>query len=377
MKNMKYITPFLVVAISTSILFGAEENPVREEIMKAVLEKYDANQNGTLDEDERAGILKEYDANGNGSLDRHEKWALAKAVSGRQSPKAHATADVDQKEGETSKWNTVGFRQANTMGGGEADTAQNGRFRVFVLMGQSNMHGTARAAMLESPYNEKHDRIRIWASGRWEYFVPHSRFGPGVSMAHQLAEKWPNDTIGIIKISSGGTGIRAFEKNWTKERADRTFDGHKGSFYLDLMNAVAEAKKISKPVYSGFVWKQGGADGTKKDLADEYYDTFKQLVSDLRKDLSAPDMPVFVLTYLSDEELATRTSTGKRKYLKPVLMAHNRAGRDIHNTITVHHGKLPVEKDGVHFNHEGQIILGKMTADAVERFYKGYESPSL
>lgn len=256
------------------------------------------------------------------------------------------------------------------MGGGKAAVPGGGVFRVFVLMGQSNMHGTARASMLKSPYNKKHDRIRIWANGRWEYFVPRQRFGPGVSMAHQLAEKWPKDTIGVIKISSGGTGIRAFEKNWTKERADRTFDGRKGPFYKDLMNAVTEAKDFSKPVYSGFVWKQGGADGTKKDLADEYYDTFVQLVSDLRKDLSTPDMPVFVLTYASDEDLAKKTLTGKRKYIKTVLMAHNKAGRDIPNCTTVLHGQLPKEKDGVHFNHEGQVKLGKMTADAVEEFYK-------
>ena len=39
-----------------------------------------------------------------------------------------------------------------------------------------------------------------------------------VSMVHELAEFWPKDTIGIIKVSVGGTGIRAFEKNWSKER---------------------------------------------------------------------------------------------------------------------------------------------------------------
>ena len=99
---------------------------------------------------------------------------------------------------EAEKWNTTGFQQANTMGGGEAAIPKNGKFRVFVLMGQSNMTGAARAAKLTSPYSEKHDRIRIWANGRWEYVVPSVRFGPGVSMAHQLAERWPDDTIGIM-----------------------------------------------------------------------------------------------------------------------------------------------------------------------------------
>lgn len=363
----------LAAAHSTAILLAADRNPRREKIRQAVLAQYDANGNGELDGKERALILKAYDANGNGELDRDERLAIARAVLGTQQLNAKADDELDEKVGEASRWDTVGFTQANTMGGGKADIPKGGVFRVFVLMGQSNMHGTARAAQLKSPHDEKHDRIRIWANGQWEYFVPHSRFGPGVSMAHQLAEAWPGDTIGIIKISSGGTGIRAFEKNWTKERADRTLDGRKGSFYKDLMNAVDEAKKISEPVFSGFVWKQGAADGTKEDLADEYYDTFSLLIADLRKDLSAPDMPVFVLTYASDEDLAAKTLTGKRKYLKTVLMAHNRAGRDIPDTTTVLHGQLPKEKDGVHFNHEGQIKLGKMTADAVEAFYNAKE----
>ena len=58
------------------------------------------------------------------------------------------------------------------MGGGEAEISKEGKFRVFVLMGQSNMHGLAHATELTPPYSEKHDRIRIWANGRWEYLVP-------------------------------------------------------------------------------------------------------------------------------------------------------------------------------------------------------------
>jgi len=222
-------------------------------------------------------------------------------------------------------------------------------------------------------------------------------------MAHQLADYWPNDTIGIIKISDGGTGVRAFEKNWSFERANRTFDGKKGSFYKDLMNAVAQAKNISQPEYSGFVWKQGAADGTKKDLADEYYDTFKLLVSDLRTDLGASDLPVFILSTRSDQDLLkvaletmneedvlkakksaseppmndadllkvlvsymrelpkAKKLSGRYPYIATVIMAQNRAGREIPNVVNVHHGKLPVGQDGIHLNAEGQIKLGKIT----------------
>lgn len=325
------------------------------------------------------------------------------------------------------KWKTVGFRQANTLGGGEAEISKEGKFRVFVLMGQSNMYGLAQATELTPPYSEKHDRIRIWANGRWEYFVPRqershardfrNRFGPGVSMAHQLADYWPNDTIGIIKVSDGGTGVRAFEKNWSFEQAERTFDGKKGSFYKDLMNAVSEAKSISEPEFSGFVWKQGGADGTKKDLAYEYFDTFKQLISDLRADLGAPELAVIVLSRWNEDELRevvlsfmndedvleakksaskppendvellrvlvshlennpspeARKRLGRRPHYLTIVLEQNRLGREIPNVVTINHGTLPVMADGIHFNTEGQIKLGKIAASAVEEFYKDKE----
>ena len=326
------------------------------------------------------------------------------------------TAPVPATEG-ANNWKTAGLQQANTMGGGEAAIPKGGKFRVFVLMGQSGMAGAARASELKPPHNEKHDRIRIWANGRWEYMVPSQRIGPGVYMAHQLAELWPNDTIGIIKVASGGTGIRGFEKNWSFERAERTFDGKKGSLYQDLMRAVAEARRISKPEFCGLVWRQAKADGTKRDLAEEYYDTLKQLISDLRKDLRAPKLPVFVLAHMNDEDLlkrvlshmndedlanAEKSATGravkdkellqlalsylydqdlpkarklahKLPYIGTVIMAHNRAGQEIPNVAAVHPGELPISDDGVHTTAEGQKILGKVTASAVEEFYKAKE----
>ncbi|MCP4312832.1 MAG: alpha/beta hydrolase fold domain-containing protein [Bacteroidetes bacterium] len=322
-----------------------------------------------------------------------------------------------KEEADALKWKTTGLKQANSMGAGEAAIPKNGKFRVFVLMGQSNMQGAGRANELKAPYTEKHDRIRIWANGRWEYFVPSQRFGPGVSLAHQLAGFWPEDQIGIIKVASGGTGICGFEKDWSFERAELTYDGKKGSLYKDLENAIAEAKRISQPEFCGFVWKQGGADGTKKELATAYYDRLYQLISDLRTDLGTPDLPVFIPSYLNDrnllkailsgiseEELSEakqsagdtpendeellkavlsylndrdpselRKSAGKRPYITTVIAAQNRAGREIPNVTTLYPGRLPIGDDGTHYSSEGYIMLGKITASAIEEFYKAKE----
>jgi len=336
------------------------------------------------------------------------------AIKGNLQAGADGDSVLTEEEAEAMKWNTRGFKQVNTMGGGEAAISKSGKLRVFVLMGQSNMQGAGRAKELKAPYNEKHDRIRIWANGRWEYFVPSQRFGPGVSMAHQLADLWPDDTIGIIKVAVGGTGICGFEKNWSFERAELTWDGNKGPLYKDLMNAAAEARAISKPEFCGFVWKQGAADGTRKDLAEEYYDRFKQLISDLRADLGVADLPTFVPVYMKDEELLkvvlprmseedvleakklagkppendgellkillsyindldlaeAKKLGGRRPYIATVIMAQNKAGRDIPNVTTIYPGKLPIGEDGTHYSSEGYIKLGKITASAVEEFYK-------
>jgi hypothetical protein len=317
-----------------------------------------------------------------------------------------------------SKWNTIGFKQANTMGAGEAPISKKGKFRVFVLMGQSNMQGAGKAKNLKTPYTETHERIRIWANGRWEYFVPTQRHGPGVSFAHQLAEFWPNDTIGIIKVAVGATGISAFAKDWSFERAELTFDGKKGPLYQDLMNAVAEARRISNPEFCGFFWKQAAADG-KKGLAEEYYSNFKQLVLDLTADLGVTNLPTFVPSYATDKELLkgilssidkedaleAKKSAGngglrteemldavlsyidanglfsgksfavkKQRYLATVISAQNRAGREMPNVTTLYDGDLPrIGGGNPHYNSEGYVILGKKTADTVEDFYKDKE----
>lgn len=265
-----------------------------------------------------------------------------------------------------------GYRQTNTMGGGPAAIPESGKFRVFILAGQSNMTGQGRARQLSEPHNKSHDRIRIWANGRWEHFVPSRNFGPGVAMAHQLAEFWPEDAIGVIKVAIGGTGILAFAPDWTKEQADRTDDGRKGNLYKDIVDAVTAARKVSDFEIAGFVWKQGGKDSRSAELAKEYFDNFRKMVTAIRKDVDAPEMPVFIATYMSDDDVGkvNEQLRKRRPGLEMVLRAQNRAARDMPSVVAVHHGRLPTHIDGVHFNTEGQLKLGKIVADAVKKYYK-------
>ncbi|MGB0598190.1 MAG: hypothetical protein ACPGLY_16000 [Rubripirellula sp.] len=137
-------------------------------------------------------------------------------------------------------------------------------------------------------------------------------------------------------------------------------------------------------------------------------------MSDLRSDLNAPNLPVFIPNYMNDEDLLklamaklsnegqqkvqkpagnelvdqdellqsflnymressgsqVRNKANKRPYIAAVIAAQNRAGREIPNLITIHPGKLPIGADGVHYTSAGYLTLGKFTATAVEDFYK-------
>ena len=258
------------------------------------------------------------------------------------------------------------------MGDGAAPIPASGKFRVFILAGQSNMTGQGHASELKPPYNQRHERIRIWANGRWQYFIPKKSFGPGVAMAHQLAKHWPDDTIGIIKVAIGGTGILSFQPDWTRESADRTKDGRKGNLYKDITDAVKAARKVSEFEIVGFAWKQGGKDMRSVELGSEYLGNFEKMITGLRTELKVPKMPAFIATQLTREEFENYDGPKSKRHpgAPGVIKAHLDAPEEIPHVVTFSHGKLPCRPDGIHFNTEGQLKLGQMFADAVEKYYK-------
>ncbi len=269
----------------------------------------------------------------------------------------------------------VGLKQANSMGGGDAPILPRTKLRVFLLMGQSNMVGHGKADKLPPPYNEPHPRVRIWAKGKWQYLIPKSNFGPEVSFAHEMATLFPSDTIGIIKVAVSGTGIDAWKPDWQWSAASKTGDALKGSLYRDMINAVSGAHQVSDFKLCGLIWKQGDRDARKLELSESYQQRFMELVEHLRADLATPELPVFVLTYFDVAGIEARRELVEK--LRPnglsLYISQAEVSSYLKNAFPVFHGLLPTIFDHVHFNSEGQITLGKMTAAAVANHYLATE----
>ena len=242
--------------------------------------------------------------------------------------------------------------------------------KVLILIGQSNMAGFARGREFPPEMAVPSERRLVLSDNGWIPLVPGQRNGPEISLAYELSDTWPEETIGIIKVAVGGTGIRAFIPDWTEELADVTGDGHKGSLYAQVRAGIEQAMAISEVEFIGVVWKQGGSDAWTAETAEGYLASLTSIIEALRRDTNTPNLPLFISTYFDAETLLLEFDTlggmaDGLDALFDILMDHNLAQDEIPYTMTVPTGLLPLTVDGIHFNTEGQITHGQVLADAI------------
>lgn len=273
--------------------------------------------------------------------------------------------------------------------------AQNGnqsekKIKVFILSGQSNMVGLGNSTELSDSLRYGTDNKLIFEDGEWQILKPFKStgkkqrerfamteysFGPEISFANEIAKAYPNETIGIIKSATGGTGILAWSPNWTKEQANRTNDGKKGDLYKVLIDKVKAAQKEADIEIVGFLWQQGGKDMTKVDLAKEYFDNLNSLTTGLRKDLDLPNLPVFIGCSVSEKILNIAINTDEFERLKQkrpgveyVIRARFEAEEQIPNVYVVVSENLEKHPKNVHYNTNGQLKLGEYYANSFLEF---------
>lgn len=226
----------------------------------------------------------------------------------------------------------------------------NGKVKIFLLSGQSNMTGRGMLGWADVPFEkQKHTLLNFvnkpkniekykyltegtnktetgWAvrddvfitMGTWphlkkgeEGYDAYKRhgglgpyyggrgnrgFGPELAIGHLLGNYY-DDTVLLVKVSFGGNSL-------AKHFRPPSSGGEIGVRYPLVVAAVGEAiAHLSDiiPDYDegkgyelvGFLWNQGLSDmGTE--YAKEYEANMVNLINDLRKDLSAPDMKTVI-----------------------------------------------------------------------------------
>jgi hypothetical protein len=257
--------------------------------------------------------------------------------------------------------------------------------KAFILAGQSNMVGWGDSTKLPDDLRTGNDRVLMFEDGKWQPLRPHEpanqgqrrvgltefHFGPEIAFAHEMAKAWPDETIGIIKFSIGGTSLLAWKPDWKKEDADRVGQGRLGSLYKTLMEKVSAAKKAREIEIIGFLWLQGGGDTKNADVAKEYLDNMKSVVAAVRNDTGVADLPVLYGSARQEgipddlrgfEEPAELPPGRPGAYL--VLKAQFDAQEQIPHSKMVILRDIEKHPRNVHYNTAGQLAMGKLFADA-------------
>ncbi|MEM7244043.1 MAG: sialate O-acetylesterase [Acidobacteriota bacterium] len=243
---------------------------------------------------------------------------------------------------------------------------------VFLCTGQSNMSGRGDMADAETPIDEVHvyHADGLWkmgqepmddATGEREQVAadngggardaghsPMLRFGKEVHASTGLP-------VGIIPSPRGGTAIW---DEWQRDVDDP--DSHESLYG----NAMRRARDQNDPNgFAGVLWFQGESDAADNRTLEQYRDDLERLISQLRSDLSQPDLPFFIA------QLATSTAVGNRQFLRIREAQLQVVERDADAYLITAIDALRF--DNYHFFADSYKMLGVRFADAVREHLLG------
>lgn len=215
----------------------------------------------------------------------------------------------------------------------------------FLIIGQSNMAGRGRVADAE-PIDTNEGRLKVLRNGRWQSMYrpvnpdrPFSGTCLAESFAKAYSDEHPNIDVGIIPCADGGTSLDQWKEG--------------GLLFDNAINCARLAMRTSHLV--GILWHQGEAD-CDKELYPLYLDKITVLMSALRRELNAENVPIvvgglgdFLKDRLQDPELVNYT------YVNDALI--NFAEHTPH-TVFVSAKGLTSNPDNLHFNHQSLQEFG-------------------
>ena len=213
----------------------------------------------------------------------------------------------------------------------------NGKLKVFILAGQSNMEGfgfISEGKDGDLDYAAKNEfKYLKDASGKWverkdvfyyqkrgdnvkactlsvdnvkKVYRGHPSIGPELTFGHVLGQHFDDEVL-LIKCAWGGQAIAAtFRPPSSGPMADGNSPEYMGAKYravlsetkdvLDNLEKYFPAIKSKEYEIVGFFWHQGWNDGCVKAFIEEYETNMVNFVKDMRKDLKLPNLPFIIAT---------------------------------------------------------------------------------
>ncbi|AHJ98426.1 sialate O-acetylesterase [Hymenobacter swuensis] len=247
------------------------------------------------------------------------------------------------------------------------------KFRLYLLVGQSNMAGRGTVETQDTLPNRH--VLRLNAAGQWEVAQDPIHFdksvagvGPGLTFGRTLAAQDTSVVIGLITCAVGGSAISYWQPG-------AFYPPTKTNPYDDAIRRARAA--MQSGTLAGIIWHQGESDSNPAGSA-AYAQNLTALIARFRQDLQAPTVP-FVAGQLPEFQLAKPDSAG-RPHTNQAAQRINATVAALRKTVsryayvtaegTTHIG------DYTHFNATSARLMGRRYAAAMLRLQKASKKSS-
>lgn len=254
-----------------------------------------------------------------------------------------------------------------------------GKAKVFILSGQSNMSGGGPVAPEGLQFDPAvGDKVRMWDAsdawnkrgvlGKWASLnelqlmkkeMKADFIGPEFGFAKAISELYPAEEIHLIKVAKGGTPINF----WLPDEKGKP-NGHT-QLLENLRNALGKIE--GEYEIMGMLWMQGESDSKTQADADAYQKKLEQLIALVRKETNKPELPV-VIGRLSSRIL--ESTKFKMPFVKTVQSAQEAVTKTDKNVFVIDTDDLSQRDDLVHYDQAGQLGLGKRFGEAMIKTLK-------
>ena len=224
------------------------------------------------------------------------------------------------------------------------------QFRLYLLIGQSNMAGRGAIEPQDTIGNPR--ILRLNRQGDWEiakdplhFDKPGSGVGPGLTFAREMLADSEDIVIGLIPCAAGGSSIDHWKSGVFWEQT-RTFP------YDDAL--VRTKLALKDGTLAGFLWHQGEADCDSAKVS-VYKEKLAALVADLRREFRAPSVPFVV------GELPNFRINGTL-----LNIVFHEAEKEIPNCVVVPAHGFTAMPDEVHLDASSQREFGRRYAEKMK-----------
>jgi hypothetical protein len=234
-------------------------------------------------------------------------------------------------------------------------------FHLYLLIGQSNMAGRGAVPPDQKPHPRvlKLDKENQWAPATepLHFDKPIAGAALGTSFAATMADAAPESvTIGLIPCAVGGTPLSRWEKD--------------GDLWKQALARLEIARQHG--TLKGILWHQGEADSTTS-LAPTYGKRLAAMVSDLRTQISSPNMP-FVAGHLGTF-IVESNPNGTPNLWRKINEEIDSLPSNVPHAAVVPSEGLGHKGDRLHFDTAALRDFGKRYAEAMQRLHKSSASP--